>query len=272
MARPRKRTIEPLADSDTLRYLLQALNPENTCVMVSGEEVLSWPHKEALEALNLIESASPARNIDCYECEHQCLSRPVTIIHDCAWVICPHQDGIGRIKIPEKQLVQKQITLNKVVTWLKKVFDAKLLLDTRETGEGINLGVVLAGKYRLVLSLNYEGGNWVLCAGNNKIKLIDAIGFDGEQYQLLPSQCELLLWADKSTEPREARRARLLATMNFRKAHKADFPGSITEQLAQEEGVSVSMIQNELTAARNSAVIQKLAREYLQKLQQENTH
>ena len=272
MARPRKRTIEPLADSDTLRYLLQALNPENTCVMVSGEEVLSRPHKEALEALNLIESASPARHIDCYECEHQCLSHAVTVSHDCAWVICSYQDGIGRIKVPEKQLVQKQITLNKVVTWLRKAFDAKLLVDTGEIAEDINLGVVLAGKYRLVLSLSHEDGNWILCAGNNKIKLIDAIGFDGEQYRLLPSQCEVLLWADKSTEPREARRARLLATMNFRKAHKADFPGSITEQLAQEEGVSVSMIQNELTAARNSAVIQKLARQYLLKLHQENTH
>lgn len=272
MARPRKRTIEPLADSDTLRYLLCALSLENTSVMVSGEEVMSWPHKEALEALNLIESAPPARNIDCFECEHQCLSQPVTIIHDCAWVICPHRDGIGRIKIPENQLVQKQITLNKVVTWLKKAFDTKLLVNTEEICKGINLGVVLAGKYRLVLSLNHEAGSWVLCAGNNKVKLIDVIGFDGEQYRLLPSQCEVLLWADKSTEPREARRARLLATMNFRKAHKADFPGNITAQLAQEEGVSVSMIQNELTAARKSTVIQKLTREYLRKLQQENTH
>lgn len=266
--RPKKKIVEPLNKDDSLCVLLSLISYKEASVVISQYEALKWAPAqfEALVQAGLLREAPPIRAIQCDNCEYLCSEIPVVQRGGRYWIICQQREDTGRIPVSDEQMRGYQFSLGNVKNFLYQLFDCNPYFagpkeETNKQREVI--GIVHSGKTRLTVQLLYQNFHWLLRIGENTLEVKDMIGFDGHSYVLLSAQKQFLLCADKSDEPREQRRARLLADVEF---YRLIGISPIYKTIAKEEGVSLSTIENELKAARSDRSILKLKEKYLKEM------
>lgn len=266
--RPKKKIVEPLNKDEPLCVLLSLISDKEPSVVISQYEALKWApvQFEALVRAGLLREAPPIRAIQCDNCEYSCSEVPVVQRGGRYWIICQQREDTGRIPVSDEQMRGYQFSLENVKNFLYQLFDCKPYFAG--TNEETNMqreviGIVHSGKMRLTVQLLYQNFHWLLRIGENTLEVKDVIGFDGHSYVLQSAQKQFLLCADKSDEPREQRRARLLAAVEF---YRLIGISPIYKTIAKEEGVSLSTIENELKAARSDRSILKLKEKYLKEM------
>ena len=266
--RPKKRIVEPLSKDDPLCVLLSLISDKEPSVVISRYETLEWvPVKfEALLHSKLIKEAPPIRAVRCDKCEYLCSEVPVMQRGGRYWIFCEQREDTGRIPVSDEQMRGYQFSLGNVKNFLYQLFGCKpyfagLQEETNKQQEVI--GIVHSGKLRLTVQLLYQNFHWLLKIGENTLEVKDVVGFDGSSYVLQPPQKEFLLVTEKADEPKEQRRARLLAAVEF---YRLIGISPIYKTIAKEEGVSLSTIENELKAARSDRSILKLKEKYLKEM------
>lgn len=266
--RPKKKIVEPLNKDEPLCVLLSLISDKEPSVVISQYEALKWApvQLEALVRAGLLREAPPIRAIQCDNCEYSCSEVPVVQRGGRYWIICQQREDTGRIPVSDEQMRGYQFSLENVKNFLYQLFDCKPYFAG--TNEETNMqreviGIVHSGRMRLTVQLLYQNFHWLLRIGENTLEVKDVIGFDGHSYVLQSAQKQFLLCADKSDEPREQRRARLLAAVEF---YRLIGISPIYKTIAKEEGVSLSTIENELKAARSDRSILKLKEKYLKEM------
>lgn len=266
--RPKKKIVEPLNKDEPLCVLLSLISDKEPSVVISQYEALKWApvQFEALVRAGLLREAPPIRAIQCDNCEYSCSEVPVVQRGGRYWIICQQREDTGRIPVSDEQMRGYQFSLENVKNFLYQLFDCKPYFAG--TNEETNMqreviGIVHSGRMRLTVQLLYQNFHWLLRIGENTLEVKDVIGFDGHSYVLQSAQKQFLLCADKSDEPREQRRARLLAAVEF---YRLIGISPIYKTIAKEEGVSLSTIENELKAARSDRSILKLKEKYLKEM------
>jgi hypothetical protein len=264
--RPKKRILHPLAKEDALRYLLKNLSPDSEKVFISLECFLQWPEDQqnALKESGLLAEAAPAQFVSCDQCEHQCKALRVMVRSGHLFVVCAHQADTGEvlIEVPKERREQLCFSLDRLAKFLSAAFETELAVKTSDAPKGISLGLVIVGNIRLILILTNEAQEWWLSAADNRLRVEDALGFDGTRYAPLPDIREYLFHADKSTEPKLAREARLLSDVTRMKLQRKPNDPPIYETLAKKNGISVGQLKDLLKSARRNPVVIQLSKQY----------
>ncbi len=267
MARPKKKIIQPLLEDDPLRSLLALITSDTTSITISQYETKGWdPAKyKALLTSGLLTESIPLREIQCDRCELQCAGLPVIRRGDRYWILCENRDDVNRIPVSESQMQSYCFSIEALKDYLFQLFNCQpYISNSQESSDSFIIGVVHSGKLRLVPKLSYRNLKWIIESGGNELCLNDLFGFDGESYVLQSAQKEYLLTAEKSDEPRDLRRARLLATVNLCKTFPIITTGkAIYEYIAEQEGIKKTTIENELKVARQDRAVVELSKVYL---------
>lgn len=236
--RPKKKIIEPLSEDDPLCVLLSLVSCKEPAVTISQHETSEWmPEKfEALLQSGLLKEAPPIRVVQCDNCEYLCSEVPVVQKGGRYWIICEQREDTGRIAVSDDRMRGYRFSVGSAKDYLYKLFDCKpyfASLNEEISKQQQVIGIVRSGKLRLTVQLLYQDFHWLLRIGGNTLELKDVIGFDGSSYVLQLPQKQFLLTSEKSDEPREQRRARLLAKSRF---YKQLLIRPVYETLAEEEG------------------------------------
>lgn len=274
MARPRKKPLFQLDESDPLRCLITALRPSRDGISLSGQQIeaagFERARLEILEKSNLVRSDSVDMTTDCSRCERQCMGLSVMKTQGgTLGFTCPCFPSVGWIDVKSKQLERRRCLRSDLIRWLIELFDCQPMCLRDEPALPVGsyrLGIVVSGKKRLQLFLQFDRkrGWWLKCAGN-AVALQDLLRFNGSEYVADPDLKEMLLWADDSDEPSIAREARLLEEVDWRKSHKNEYPGPVYDQVAEENGITKATLEGILKKARSDRATLDLKRIYRQK-------
>lgn len=274
MARPRKKPLFQLDESDPLRCLIAALRPSRDGVSLSGQQIeaagFEQARLESLERSNLIRSDSIDMTTDCSRCERQCMG--LSVMKTKGGVLgfaCPYLPSVGWIDVKSKQIERKRFLRSDLIRWLVHLFGCQPMyfIEEPELPAGCyRLGIVLVEEKRLQLFLQFDRKRgWRLRCAENDMALQDLLRFNGSEYVVDPDLKEMLLWVDDSDEPSVERQARLLEEVEWRKSHKYEYPGPVYEQVAEENGITKATLEGILKKARSDRATLDLKRIYRQK-------
>lgn len=274
MARPRKRILSPLEPDSPLCFILESLGSRYPDVFISRRLAEQWPENEFLALQNIgLVKASSARTVNCHQCEYLCRELETIYHHNRRRIVCPCRDDICYIDIEDEDLEQYRFSMDSLKEFIIRELNCRPYIHPENDPfrEDANiLGIASSGKVRLIVSMGCSQiDGCYLQVADNKEKIRDILGFDGNAYRILPHLKEVLLCTEKNTEPIIHRNARWLAEVDYRKENRTHYPSGIYEQLSREEGVSANYIKNQLKTARGDRATLQLKIRYLEQLRKE---
>lgn len=202
---------------DTLIELIERIGANNgVMIHVSANDLEEWPD-EALSALKkqkLLIKAKPASSAICPGCERDCVM-PVYIIPANAnlparaFISCDKRDDTSRVAIPFEKLNRWQCHINMLCQFIALNLKLHQTQQSAANDRLHMIGMASGNKRSQMLCLE-TGGVLSLVAGNNKMPLIELIGYHDGAYTLDESLIHQLIdnstTADDRYTPSNARR------------------------------------------------------------------
>ncbi|GJL75571.1 hypothetical protein [Nitrosomonas sp.] len=224
-----------MSPPDALIELIERIGTNNGNVIhVSADDLDEWPNEavSALKKQKLLIKAKPASSAICPGCEQNCVM-PVHIIPEHAnlparaFVSCDKRDDTSRVAIPFEKLNRWQCNINMLCQFIVQNLKLHQTQQSATNDKLHMIGMAAGNKRSQMLCLEIDG-IVSLVAGNNKIPLIESIGYHDGAYTLNETLiCQLIdnsTTADDRYTPNNARReARKLDTAVMHESWRKEY-------------------------------------------------